>query len=128
MNTIRAWFGKALRPSAQARRRLAHLNMTDASNERLEAVYRIPVRAAREPLERALVEACRRHRGAPGEVAVAVDRPIGDAASATLTIATSQPRSAEHRGRDAFLRDVETILDEAAPGAWQRVGLQLTAD
>src|SRR4051794_17227952 len=111
---------QALRPPAQARRRAAHLSMTNASSERLEAGYRIPVRTAREPLERALVEACRRHRGAPAEVAVAVERPTGDAASAILRIATSMPRSTEHRGRDAFLRDVETILDDAAPGAWHR--------
>jgi hypothetical protein len=104
------------------------MNAIRASSERLEAVYRIPARTAREPLERALVEACRRHRAAPGEATVTVDRPTGDAASATLTVATSLPGSTEHRGRDAFLRDVATILDEAAPGAWQRVGLRLTAD
>jgi hypothetical protein len=102
--------------------------VTGASTERLEAVYRIPVRTSREPLERALVEACRRHRAAPGDVAVAVLPPAGDAEPATLRIVTRVPLSAEHRGRDAFVRDVETILDEAAPGGWQRVELQLSAD
>ena len=97
--------------------------MTHESTGRLEAVYRIPVRAAREPLERALLEACRRHRAERSDVVA--EPSAGDAASARLTISTRVPHSIEHRGRDAFLRDVETILDEAAPGAWQRVQLQL---
>jgi hypothetical protein len=100
------------------------LSVTDVSTERFAVVYRIPVRTAREPLKRALVEACRRHHATPGDVAVAVEPSTADDASATLTMSTRVPRSVEHRGRDAFLRDVETILDEAAPGAWQRVQLQ----
>lgn len=111
-----------------ARRRLARLSVPDASTERLGAVYRIPARAPREFLQRALVEACRRHRAAPEDVEVAVRLPADDAGPATLTIATRVPRSAEDRGRDAFLRDVESILEEAMPGAWQRVELQLDAD
>ena len=59
---------------------------------------------------------------------MAVLPPADGEAPATLRIVTRVPLSAEHRGRDAFVRDVETILDEAAPGGWQRVELQLTAD
>ena len=73
--------------------------MTDASTERLQAVYRVAVRTAREPLARA-----------------------------TSTMSTRVPRSVGHRGRSAFPRDVETIFDEAAPGAWQCVQLQLAVD
>lgn len=96
--------------------------MADAGSERLAVTYCIPSGTPREPLERRLIEACRRHRAAPGDVTVVIREQAG--ASASLVLTTRLPLSVEHRNRAALLRDVETILAEAAGTGWRRTGVE----
>jgi hypothetical protein len=93
----------------------------DVLTEQLRLVYEVAAGTPAEPLQRAVAEACRRHRAQPRDITVAV-MPAGErSAPARLTITTPVPVSHDGRGREALLRDIETVLTDTAPRSWRRL-------
>jgi hypothetical protein len=92
----------------------------DVPTESLRVVYEISVRGPADALQRAIAEACRRHRAHPLDVAVEV-LPTSDDAPGRLVVSTPIPASREGRSRDSFLRDVASILDASVAPGWKRV-------
>jgi len=89
--------------------------------QQLRLVYEVAAGTPAERLQRAIAEACRRHRAHPRDVTVGVSPPGERSAPARLTITTPVPVSDDGRAREALLRDIETVLTESARGGWRRL-------
>jgi hypothetical protein len=98
----------------------------EAQTEWLQVVYELEARPPVEPLERAIGEACRRHRAHPRDVDVQVRLPVDATTPTSVTLGTPIPVSHDGRAGAALLRDIETILAQAAPGAWRRLTCAIT--
>jgi hypothetical protein len=93
----------------------------DVLTQQLRLVYEVAAGTPAEPLQRAVAEACRRHRAQPRDVTVDVSPPGQPSAPARLTITTPVPVSHDGRAREALLRDIETVLTDSARGRWRRL-------